>query len=138
MPAPKPTKTQGPDEPVAVVAGDAIRETFAALFPYSPLRHSLRHLGTTLAGLAHQLPAVEQPEEATQVEIALRAAAIDVRHVERFLSALGRQASDRKLTQGDRLLARQAGRLVVRVAAVAQAIEETVDAAQAARRAEAG
>ena len=138
MNAPKRTKTPKPAEPVAVVAGEAIRETFAALFPYSPLRDSLRHLGVSLAEWAKDVPSLEEPGEATQVEIALRAAATDLRHAERFLAALGRQASDRKLTPGDRQLARQAGRLVVRVAAVAQAIEETVDAAQAARRAEGG
>ena len=128
MPAPK-------QEPAAV--SDAIRETFAALFPYTPLQHSLRALGTTLAELAATLPALEPAGEATYMETALRAAAADLRYLERFLSALGRSSSDRKLTQSDRQLARGAGRHVVRVGAIAQAIEETVDAAQATRRAEA-
>jgi hypothetical protein len=129
MPAPK-------QEP-PVAASEAIRETFAALFPYSPLRHSLRHLGVTLAELAVTLPALEPAGEATHMETALRAAAADLRYLERFLSGLGRKASDRKLTQTDRQLARGAGRLVVRLGAAAQAIDEMVDAAQAARRPEA-
>ena len=136
MSTPKRPRTPEPAGPPA--AGEAIRETFAALFPYIPLRHSLRALGTTLAELAVTLPALEQAGEATYMETALRAAATDLRHLERFLSALGRKASDRKLAVTDRQLARGAGRLVIRVGAAAQAIDEMVDAAQAARRAEAG
>ncbi len=129
MPAPK-------QEPPA--ASDAFRETFAALFPYTPLQHSLGRLLASLAEFAATLPASEPPGEVTQMETALRAAAADLRHLERFLSALGRSASDRKLLQTDRQLARGAGRLVVRLGAAARAIDEMVDAAQAARRAEAG
>ena len=134
MPAPKRTTPQGPAEP-PVGAREAFRETFAALFPYTSLPHSLGRLFASLAEFAASLPASEPAGEATQMETALRAAAADLRYLERFLSALGRQASDRKLNQSDRQLARTAGRFVVRVAAAAQAIEETVDAAQTARRA---
>ncbi len=116
----------------------AFRETFAALFPYTPLQHSLGSLLASLAEFAASLPALEPPGEVTQMETALRAAAADLRYLERFLSALGRQASDRKLLQTDRQLARGAGRLVVRLGAAARAIDEMVDAAQAARRSEAG
>jgi hypothetical protein len=128
MPAPK-------QEPPA--ASDAIRETFAALIPNAPLQHSLRRLFASLAEFAATLPASEPAREATQMETALRAAAADLRYLERFLSGLGRKASDRKLLQTDRQLARGAGRLVIRVGAAAQAIDEMVDAAEAARRAEA-
>ncbi len=137
MPAPKRPTPQGPAEP-PVGAGEAFRETFAALFPHTSLQHNLGLLLAELAEFAATLPALEPPGEATQMETALRAAAADLRYLERFLSGLGRKASDRKLTQSDRQLARGAGRYVVRVGAIAQAIEETVDAAQAARRAEAG
>ncbi|MGH7321921.1 MAG: hypothetical protein ACRELA_20175 [Candidatus Rokuibacteriota bacterium] len=55
-----------------------------------------------------------------------RGAAADLRHLEWFLSALGREYFDVSLDPHEEKLCRRAGRLATRVGAIAQALEEAL------------
>lgn len=104
----------------------AFRETFLMYFTESPANAALRIFGR----LFHELVLEfyrhwpEWPESVTATE--LRAALSDLRHLEGFLAAVGREHEGAALTDEDTALSLLAGRLAIDLAGIAGEIEAAI------------
>jgi hypothetical protein len=104
---------------------DSFRETTLIWINDPDDREALRRVGRLIYGLAVEATSYE-PAEPSQTRAELGAALADLRHLEGFLAAVGRQAEESSLEPDDDALAHFAGRLAGQVASLAAAIERTL------------
>ena len=104
----------------------AFRETFLMYFTEPPANAALRIFGRLFHELVleyyHQWP--EWTESVTATE--LRSALADLRHLEGYLEAVGREREAADLKDQDTTLSRLAGRLAGELARVADEIESAI------------
>lgn len=104
----------------------AFRETFLMYFTEPPANAALRVVGRLfhemLLEYYHHWP--EWPEGVTATE--LRAALADLRHLEGYLAAVGREHQDAALNESDTALSLLAGRHAVELARIAEEIEQAI------------
>jgi hypothetical protein len=104
----------------------SFRETFLMYFTEAPANAALRIFGRLFHELVlefyHHWP--EWPESVTTTE--LRAALADLRHLEGFLAAVGREHEGAALTDEDTALSLLAGRLAGELAGIAEEIEAAI------------
>jgi hypothetical protein len=109
----------------------AFRETFLMYFTEPPANAALRIFGRLFHDLVlehyHHWPA--WPESVTATE--LRSALADLRHLEGYLEAVGREREAAELKDSDATLSRIAGRLARELARVADEIESAIGAREA-------
>ncbi len=107
----------------------AFRATVLLHFRHQPESSEIaRQLGVSLVelGIAIERLLGESGQHALGDE--LRAAAVDLRAVQRFLFRVGRAYVDRELSPADRSLSRLAGKLATRVGGLATTIEDALPA----------
>jgi hypothetical protein len=107
------------------------RETFLVYLTPPGCAAALRTLGEMLFSLVLDSPRPEWPgwpESSTRTE--LRAALADLRHLEGFLGAVGREHAVSSLTRPDERLSRFAARQAAEVAKVARRIEARLTAGE--------
>jgi hypothetical protein len=104
----------------------AFRETFLMYFTEPPANAALRVVGRLLHELVleyyHHWP--EWPAGVTATE--MRCALADLRHLEGFLSAVGREHEEAALSEPDTALSILAGRLAGEVTRIAEEIESAI------------
>lgn len=109
----------------------AFRETFLMYFTEPPANAALREVGRLFHELVleyyHQWPAWTESVTATE----LRSALADLRHLEGYLEAVGRERETADLKDQDTTLSRLAGRLARELARVADEIESAIGEAEA-------
>lgn len=109
----------------------AFRETFLMYFTEPPANAALREVGRLIHDLVlehyHHWPA--WPESVTATE--LRSALADLRHLEGYLEAVGRERKAAELADADTTLSRLAGRLARELAGIADEIESAIGAREA-------
>lgn len=102
------------------------RETFLAFFTEPPSNTALRIFGRLFHELVleyyHHWP--NWPEGVTATE--LRAALADLRHLEGYLTSVGREHQDASLSESDTALSILAGRLAGELSRVADEIEQAL------------
>lgn len=102
------------------------RETFLFYFTEPPANAALRVFGRLFHELVleyyHHWP--EWPEGVTATE--LRAALADLRHLEGYLAAVGREHQDAALSEPDTALSVMAGRHAGELARIAEEIEQAI------------
>lgn len=102
------------------------RETFLMYFTEPATDTALRVAGRTIYDMLleyyHHFP--EWPEGTTATE--LRAALADLRHLEGFLRAVGREHEEAALTEANTALSQLAGREAGELARIADEIEEAL------------
>jgi hypothetical protein len=110
-------------DPAAWEDSAVFRETFLLYFTEPPANQSLRVFGRLFHELVleyyHHWP--EWPEGVTATE--LRAAVADLRHLQGYLGAVGREHVDATLTEPDIALSLLAARQAAELARVADEIE---------------
>jgi hypothetical protein len=104
----------------------AFRETFLMYFTEPPANAALRVFGRLFHELVleyyHHWP--EWPEGVTATE--MRSALADLRHLEGFLAAVGREHEAAALSEPDTALSVLAGRLAGEVTRIAEEIEAAI------------
>lgn len=104
----------------------AFRETFLMYFTEPPANAALRVVGRLFHELVleyyHRWP--DWPEGVTATE--LRSALADLRHLEGFLAAVGREHQTASLSEPDTVLSVLAGRLAGELARIAGEIETVI------------
>lgn len=104
----------------------AFRETFLVYFTEPPANAALRTFGRLFHELVleyyHHWP--EWPEGVTATE--MRAALADLRHLEGYLAAVGREHEEAALRDADSALSRLAGRLAGELSRIAEEIEAAI------------
>lgn len=102
------------------------RETFLMYFTEPPANAALRTVGRLFHDLVleyyHHFP--EWPEGTTATE--LRAALADLRHLEGYFAAVGREHTEASLTETDIALSRLAAREAGELARIAAEIEAAI------------
>jgi hypothetical protein len=113
-------------DPAAWEDFPVFRETFLAFFTEPSYNTALRIFGRLLHELVleyyHHWP--NWPEGVTATE--LRAALADLRHLEGYLAAVGREHQDASLSESDTALSVLAGRLARELSRVADEIEQAL------------
>jgi hypothetical protein len=113
-------------DPAAWEDFPVFRETFLMYFTEPPANSALRIFGRLFHELVleyyHHWP--NWPEGVTATE--LRAALADLRHLEGYLSAVGREHQDASLSESDTALSILAGRLAGELSRVADEIEQAL------------
>jgi hypothetical protein len=113
-------------DPAAWEDFPVFRETFLAFFTEPPYNAALRIFGRLLHELVleyyHHWP--NWPEGVTATE--LRAALADLRHLEGYLAAVGREHQDASLSESDTALSVLAGRLARELSGVGDEIEQAL------------
>lgn len=109
---------------------EGLRETLLLRYTDPGANETLRRLGAFLFDTALECPVTwpNHPEGATSSE--LRAALADLRHLEGFLSAVGREHEASELSAADTSLSQFAGRQAVEVGMIADRIEEELGQCQ--------
>lgn len=109
----------------------AFRETFLMYFTEPPANAALREVGRLFHELVlehyHHWP--EWPESVTATE--LRSALGDLRHLEGYLEAVGREHEAADLKDRDTALSRLSGRLARELARIADEIEAAIGTREA-------
>jgi hypothetical protein len=104
----------------------AFRETFLMYFTEPPANAALRVFGRLFHELVleyyHHWP--EWPEGVTGTE--MRSALADLRHLEGYLAAVGREHQEASLSEPDTALSVLAGRLAGEVTRIAEEIESAI------------
>lgn len=104
----------------------AFRETFLMYFTEPPANAALRIVGRLFHEIVleyyHHWP--EWPEGTTATE--LRAALADLRHLEGYFAAVGREHEQASLSEPDTALSLLAGRLAGELARIAEEIEAAI------------
>ncbi|MBW8875209.1 MAG: hypothetical protein JF614_09610 [Acidobacteria bacterium] len=115
-------------DPASWEAGEGLRETLLLHFTDPEANEALRRLGDLLFDLsllgAESWP--HHPEGETRAE--LRAALADLRHLEGFLGAVGREDLVSSLNDEDSALSQFAAREVLELRAIADRIEAALGA----------
>ena len=113
-------------EPAAWEDFPVFRETFLMYFTEPPANSALRIFGRLFHELAleyyHHWP--NWPEGVTATE--LRACLADLRHLQGYLAAVGREHEEAALTEPETVLSRLSGRLAGEVARIADEIEQAL------------
>ena len=130
-----PSPAEWPAEPPAVPPGldpakwedfPAFRETFLMYFTEPPANSALRIFGRLFHELVleyyHHWP--NWPEGVTVTE--LRSALADLRHLEGYLEAVGREHEEAALTESETALSQLAARLAGELARIADEIEQAL------------
>jgi hypothetical protein len=113
-------------DPAAWEDAAVFRETFLLYFTEPPANTALRVFGRLLHDLVleyyHHWP--DWPESATATE--LRAAVADLRHLQGYLGAVGREHVEATLTETDTVLSLLAARQAEELARIANEIEHVL------------
>ena len=113
-------------DPVAWEDFPVLRETFLMYFTEPPANTALRIFGRLFHELVleyyHHWPS--WPEGVTATE--LRAALADLRHLEGYLAAVGREHQDASLSESDTALSLLSSRLAGELSRVADEIEQAL------------
>jgi hypothetical protein len=113
-------------EPAAWEDFPVFRETFLMYFTEPPANSALRIFGRLFHELVleyhHHWP--NWPEGVTVTE--LRSALADLRHLEGYLGAVGREHEEAALTKSETLLSRLAARLARELTRIADEIEQAL------------
>jgi hypothetical protein len=113
-------------EPTAWEDFPAFRETFLMYFTEPPANSALRIFGRLFHELVleyyHHWP--NWPEGVTVTE--LRSALADLRHLEGYLGAVGREHEEAALTEAETALSQLAARLAGELARIADEIEQAL------------
>jgi hypothetical protein len=112
--------------PAAWEDSPAFRETFLMYVTDPDTNAALRVVGRTVYDMLlefyHHWPG--WPEGSTRTE--MRAALADLRHLEGYLAAVGREHEEAALTDADTALSLLAGRLAGELARIAEEIESAI------------
>jgi len=114
--------------PTAWQDGATFRECFLLYVEHEPLNRMLRAVGRALFDHvlnAHGWP--DWPEGAAVAE--LRAAVADLRHLESFLTGIGRGDEEAPLTEAETVLSRLAARQALELSRIADEIDAALDVA---------
>jgi hypothetical protein len=113
-------------DPALWEEGEGFRETLLLYYTDPEANETLRRFGSLLfnQALEGSESAPHHPEGATRSE--LRAALADLRHLEGFLSAVGREHVLSSLTSADEVLSLFAERQAVELSRIADEIEESL------------
>jgi hypothetical protein len=101
----------------------AFRETTLRLFTQPEDLAALRHVGEMLHDYALELCGTWPDDGLSSTRSELRAAAVDLRHLEGFLAAVRRSADESSLIPADEALAQFAGEQAAAVGMLAELIE---------------
>jgi hypothetical protein len=118
-----------PDRPESIPPpwneSDSFRETTLIWINDPDDREALRRVGRLIYDLAIEATSYE-PAEPSQTRAELSAALADLRYLEGYLAAVGREAEESTLEPEDDALSHFAGRLAGQVGSLAAAIEKVL------------